>query len=121
MKSNSDNEPVNLDGFAEAACGDENERIELVQMYGEQLKEKLPLLAAALEMNQLPGAERVIHTLSGATFSCGLQDFAATLRALELLAKKGEIALAKAKLPEVMSYGARVGASISAELARGRR
>ena len=77
---------VNLDGFREAVGGDESERIELLELYVDQIKTKIPLAEAALK-NNLPELVRITHTLTGSTSTCGLDEFAAHMRALHSAAK----------------------------------
>jgi HPt (histidine-containing phosphotransfer) domain-containing protein len=110
--------PINLDGFREAACGEESERIEVLKLYAGQLKLRLPQAQAALGKTELHEVARVLHSLTGATFTCGLNEFGAALRDLELSAKNGDAAAAIAQLPAVNDYARRVDAAIASELAR---
>lgn len=110
--------PVNLDGFREAACGEEAERIEVLKLYAGQLKLRLPQAQAALEKAELQEVARVLHSLTGATFTCGLNEFGTALRSLEQCAKNGDAAAAKALLPDVSDYARRVDTAIAGELAR---
>jgi HPt (histidine-containing phosphotransfer) domain-containing protein len=107
---------VNLDGFREAADGEESERIELLKLYSSQLKQKLPQVQAALERKDLEQAARILHPLSGASFTCGLGNFGAELRSLEESAKVGDAPVAFSKLPRLLDYARRVQAAIAAEL-----
>lgn len=110
--------PINLDGFREAACGEESERIELLKLYAGQLKLRLPQTQAALEKKELHEMARVLHSLTGATFTCGLDEFGAALRSLEESAKNGDAAAATELLPQVLRYALRVDTAIASELAR---
>ena len=111
-----DAQPVNLDGFREAADGIESERIELLKLYAGQLKQKLRHAQAVLERKELQHAASILHPLTGATFTCGLKDFGVTLRSLEESAKMGDAPATFAKLPQVINFARRVEAAIAAEL-----
>jgi HPt (histidine-containing phosphotransfer) domain-containing protein len=108
--------PVNLDGFREVADGEESERIELLKLYVGQLKRKLPQARAALERKELTQAASILHALTGATFTCGLEQFGAALRSLEESAKIGDAPATFSKLPHVIDYARDVDAAIAAEL-----
>ena len=110
---------INLDGFREAACGEESERIELLKMYADQLKLRLPQAEKALQSNDLPAVAKVLHSLTGATFTCGLQDFGMALRSVEESAKSSDATATVAAMPNVLAFGKRVDAAIASELARG--
>ena len=116
--SNQNESPVNLDGFREAACGEEAERIEVLKLYAGQLKLRLPQARAALAKSELQEVARVLHSLTGATFTCGLNEFGDALRSMEESAKNGDAAAAVAQLPGVNDYARRVDAAIASELAR---
>jgi hypothetical protein len=113
-----DQAPVNLDGFREAACGEEAERIELLKMYATQLKLRIPQAQAAFAKKEFPEVGRVLHSLTGATFTCGLDEFGTALRSLEQSAKDSAEAAVVALMPKVIDYTARVDTAISNELAR---
>ena len=108
--------PVNLDGFREAADGDESERIDLLKMYAAQLKQKLPQAQAAFEKNEFPQVARILHPLTGATFTCGLEEFGLALRSLEESAKVNDAPATLAKFPHVIDYARRIDAAIAREL-----
>jgi HPt (histidine-containing phosphotransfer) domain-containing protein len=108
---------VNLDGFREAVGGDESERIELLELYVDQIKTKIPLAQAALK-NNLPELVRITHTLTGSTSTCGLDEFATHLRALHTAAKAANQSAAEALFPQVATYATRVQSVIEQELAR---
>jgi|SRR3954451_18010495 EAL domain-containing protein (putative c-di-GMP-specific phosphodiesterase class I) len=118
LHASQDQAAVNLDGFREAACGEEAERIELLKMYAGQVKLRLPQAQAAFEKRELPEIGRVLHSLTGATFTCGLDDFGTSLRSLEQSAKIGDEAAVIALMPKVLDYAARVETAIASELAR---
>src|SRR5829696_1249160 len=88
-----------LDGFREAACGEESERIELLKMYADQLKQRLPQAEAALQANDLVAVAKILHSLTGATFTCGLQEFGTALRSVEESAKTGDATAIVAGMP----------------------
>jgi HPt (histidine-containing phosphotransfer) domain-containing protein len=110
-------ESINLDGFREAVGGDESERIELLELYVDQIKTKIPLAAAALK-NNLSELARITHTLTGSTSTCGLDELATHLRALHAAAKADNQSAAEAVFPQVAAYAARVQSAIEQELAR---
>ena len=118
VKSGRNETPINLDGFREAACGEEAERIEVLKLYAGQLKLKLPQAQAALEKAELHEVARILHSLTGATFTCGLNEFGAALRSLEESAKNGNAVSAMAQMPAVNEYARRVETAIASELAR---
>src|SRR6476469_1614736 len=89
-QSHPNEKPVNLDGFREVADGEESERIELLKMYAGQLKQKLPQAQASLERKELQQVASILHPLTGATFTCGLEEYGAALRTLEESAKVGD-------------------------------
>src|ERR1041385_5342167 len=93
--------PINLDGFREAACCEESARIEVLKLYAGQLKLRLPQAQAALGKTELHEVARVLHSLTGATFTCGLSEFGGVLRSLEESAKNGDAVAAVAQTPAV--------------------
>ena len=118
VDSAKDNTPINLEGFREAACGEEAERIEVLKLYAGQLKLRLPQAQVALEKTELQEVARVLHSLTGATFTCGLNEFGGVLRSLEESAKNGDVVAAVAQMPAVNDYARRVDTAIASELAR---
>jgi HPt (histidine-containing phosphotransfer) domain-containing protein len=111
-------EAICLNGFRDAACGDENERIDLLKMYAEQLSKKLPLVESAAAGNQPGEVARVVHSLCGATFTCGLNEFGTLLRDLEQSAKTNDSAAVTANLPKAIPLAKRVSEANAAELQR---
>ena len=110
--------PVNLDGFREAADGDESERIDLLKMYAGQLSQKLQQARASFEKKDLSQVARVLHSLTGATFTCGLAEFGAALRALEESAKVGNATGVIAMVLQIIDHAKRIDAAIATEIAR---
>lgn len=108
---------INLEGFREAVGGDESERIELLELYVDQIRTKIPQAEAALK-NNLPELVKITHSLTGATATCGLDELATHLRALHAAAKNGNQSAANDVFPKVAACAARVQSAIEQELTR---
>src|ERR1051325_10036707 len=86
---------IDLSGFKDAAGGDEQEAIELLKLYLEQLDLKMGQLKVVVEKGDCLQIKLTAHALAGATATVGLSDFAKTLRDLEQLGAKVQIELAR--------------------------
>lgn len=88
-------EPIDLEGFREAVGGDENEMLDLMQLYLLELDKKILRLAEAMADGNGIEIKQAAHSLSGATFGCGLETFGAMLKEIEGCGIREEIEQAR--------------------------
>lgn len=110
--------PVDLSGFNDAAGGDPHETLDLLKLYASQLELKMSQITAAVHSGNSQDLKAAAHGLAGASATCGLHDFAKTLRELELCARGEEIEAARHLYARGATQAAGIKAAIETELQR---
>lgn len=96
-----DSGPVDLERLMDFAAGDQEQLLELINIYLRQTTEQLESILTALQAGDAVRVARVAHSCAGASATCGMRDIVPLLREVELLANAGNLAGINELIPHV--------------------
>ena len=84
--------PVDLERLMDFAAGDQEQLIELVNIYLRQTAEQIENLMNAMAAGDATRLARIAHSCAGASATCGMRNIVPPLRELEAVATEGNLA-----------------------------